>query len=69
MTKWKNYDVKSHGYTVDKERSDYRVSLEGVEIIKNELEFSKELITDFVNNFRHADSFTMNDERMYCWYD
>jgi hypothetical protein len=55
-----------HGYVVSPERSDYRVSIEGVELTKKPTVADKD---NFVETFRMADEFTCNENGCYCWYD
>ena len=61
-------DFTAHGYAVDPERNDYRVSIEGVHLgrIASDEEFSS-----FMELFRHADEVTCRNTvaGLYCWYD
>lgn len=55
----------AHGYIVTPERSDYRVSIEGVSGTECCLEDTE----DFIRLFRRADDFTINGDECYCWFD
>jgi hypothetical protein len=59
--------VKAHGYAVDKERSDYRISIEGLHHVGNDI--SKELQLDFMKLCRKADDLTCTDKKLYSWWD
>lgn len=63
MKKYPKY--KAHGYVVSINRSDYRVSLEGVE--KGTTADSLKEMKDFAELFKDADDF--NAAKMYCWFD
>ena len=64
MEKYQNYTVM--GYTVSIERSDYRVSLDGIEKKSTaESETEKE---EFKELFGNADEFE-SDSKMYAWFD
>lgn len=56
----------AHGYIVSHERSDYRVSVEGV---TTEKELTKDEILAFVDMFRFADEFEIASRGAHCWYD
>ena len=56
---------KAHGYVVTIDRSDYRVTLEGVS--KEDFADSDKELMDFTELFKHADEF--DPVYMYCWYD
>lgn len=62
----KNIGFTAHGYVVSDARSDYRVSIEGVEkvhgITETDMEAFRELFGD-------ADEFDCNENGLYCWYD
>lgn len=63
----KAYDgYTAHGYTVDIERGDYRVSLEGV--FKDGEADSFEELEEFRKLFKEADILN-TDNLMYCWFD
>lgn len=64
MAKYSGYTV--HGYTVDVDRSDYRVSLEGVS--KFSAADSFEELQEYRKIFGQADDF-FDDGEMYCWFD
>ncbi len=55
-----------HGYAVSISRSDYRVTLEGVELNGW---YSREELIDFIEMFRYADELCIGEENLYCWYD
>ena len=55
-----------HGYIVTPDRDDYRVTIEGLEYHG---EVSKELLSDFIDEFRYADEFEYGDDYLYCWFD
>lgn len=54
------------GYCVSPERSDFRVTFEG---IGKSTPPSKQDIIDFTTLFRWADEFYVNNEGLRCWYD
>lgn len=59
-----------HGYVVGPERDDCRVSFEGIEGISDKI--SKDTMVDFSKMFLadyHADDITIEENRLYCWYD
>jgi len=56
----------AHGYTVSPDRPDYRMSLEGVELLGEPTDI--ELIA-FNKNFIDADDKIVSHSRLYCWYD
>ena len=58
--------VKMHGYAVNISRSDYRVTIEGLEY--NGI-VSKELMIEFTNLFRDADDFNVQENELFCWFD
>lgn len=55
-----------HGYVVEKNRSDYRVTIEGIKINS---EIEKDTLIQFANLCRHADEFICTSNNLYCWYD
>ena len=59
-------DFTAHGYVTGIQRSDYRVSLEGVDLDRPP---TKEEIVDFVKTFRYADELDVLDDRLHCWFD
>ena len=59
-------DATVHGYIITPDRCDCRISIEGAEYNG---EVSKEMMVDFVEMFRFADDFTINDDCLYCWFD
>lgn len=58
--------ITCHGYAVSPERSDYRVTIEGLEYIGI---VTMEMLVDFVDMFREADEFSVSTNGLYCWYD
>lgn len=70
MTKWKDYNVTANGYVVEKRRSDYRTSIEGLDALTIDSKpFPDELVEDFTDMFRQADSFKAAKTVLHCWYD
>lgn len=65
ICKYPEYTV--HGYAVELERNDYRVSIEGVE--KPEGYGSAEELEEFTLLFRKADEFHVGSDFMRCWFD
>lgn len=59
-------EFTAHGYAVSVERSDYRVSIEGVE---KHGEATPEELEAFEDLFSDADEFTATSEGLRCWYD
>ena len=59
--------VKAHGYAVDKNRSDYRISVEGLHHTGNDI--SKELQLDFMKLCRKADELICTEKKLYSWWD
>jgi hypothetical protein len=57
--------VSFHGYAVEPERGDYRISLEGVFMDDP----SPAAVARFASAFRDADEFDVDDISGYCWYD
>ena len=60
-------EYRAHGYTVEAERPDYRISLEGVE--KQGGYADRKELSDFCKLFGHADELTADAAGMYCWFD
>lgn len=58
--------VTCHGYAVSPDRSDYRVSIEGIEYCGA---VTMEMLVDFVDMFKEADEFSVSTNGLYCWYD
>lgn len=56
----------AHGYVVSPERSNYRLSIEGVEKEGNITNSDKGA---FIELFGDADELTMDDNWLYCWFD
>ena len=59
-------DYTAHGYVVGIDRSDYRVSIEGV--YKPHPADSEVELIEFEELFKDADEMEMDIE-MYCWFD
>lgn len=55
-----------HGYIITPDRSDYRMTIEGLEYHGD---VSREMLSDFIDMFRTADEFTQGQEFLYCWFD
>jgi len=60
-----NPGYTAHGYAVDLERDDYRISIEGVEGCAE----TEEGRSAFIEMFRFADDFTFAVDWQYCWFD
>jgi hypothetical protein len=58
--------VKAHGYVVSLNRSDYRISIEGLMFTGI---ISHQLQKDFVELCRQADEFRMEDCHLFAWWD
>ena len=56
----------AHGYAVIDSRSDYRVSIEGLE---KDGDISRDDLVDFVDMNRWADKLNVSDNWLRCWYD
>ena len=61
----RNPSFTAHGYAVTPHRTDYRISLEGVEANFAD----KSEVIDFVDLFRRADDFRISDDYQYAWFD
>jgi len=59
-------EVKAHGYAVNLQRTDYRITIEGVSY-RGEL--SRELWREAEQLFAEADEFQLGYNRLYVWYD
>lgn len=55
-----------HGYAIEPYRSDYRISVEGVDYQGNP---TIEQIVAFVKLFRFADELVIEEDELYCWFD
>ena len=55
-------DFTCHGYAVSPERDDYRISIEGVEYHG---ELNVDMMIDFLQMFRFADSLQIDREELY----
>lgn len=55
-----------HGYCISPERSDFRISFEGV--VKKSSPTRKDII-DFAKRFKWADEFDIDENGLRCWYD
>lgn len=64
MQEWP--EMTAHGFIVHIERSDYSVSLEGVEFKGTP---SIEMVCQFAQLFNHADDFICSPTHLYCWFD
>lgn len=58
-------EFKAHGYIVDNERDDRRISIEGVRGYPQ----SAEAAEAFEDMFHRADEFNTSEDEFYCWYD
>lgn len=59
--------ARAHGYVVSNERDDVRVSVEGLEVDRDDVTF--ELFREFVALCRFADEFDDCDNGLYAWWD
>lgn len=59
-------EVTVHGYIIAPNRSDYRVTIEGIEYHGN---VSDKMRKDYTSMFRHADDFVCDSDYLYCWFD
>lgn len=59
--------AKAHGYVVSPERDDYRVTIEGLEMVAE----SEEEIDAFYDFCRHASDLSVNKKKLhaYSWWD
>ena len=57
-------NVTCHGYVVSPYRQDYRISVEGLECLKD----IENVRSDF-EEFSWADEYVVSDESLYCWWD
>lgn len=57
-------EFTAHGYAVSPERSDYRITLEG---IKSEVEPDMDILEAFIEFCRFADDFSIHP--LYAWWD
>lgn len=55
----------AHGYAVDGVRTDYRISIEGV----NSEKHSRQDMLDFIDTFKNADDVRVGLDWCFCWYD
>ena len=55
-----------HGYCIDPNRDDFRITFEGV---GKKTPPSKQDIIDFTALFRWADEFYVDNDGLRCWYD
>lgn len=58
-------EFKAHGYIIDNEREDRRITIEGVSGYPQ----SEEAKEAFEEMFLNADEFNIEDDEYYCWYD
>jgi len=69
MLKWKKHPIMAHGYVVEKKRSDYRVSIEGLAYNNDNEDIPTGLLLEFTELCRLADSFKADVKNLYCWFD
>jgi hypothetical protein len=62
----RNPEFAAHGYAVDWDRDDVRISIEGVQKLAP---LSKTELIDFINTFNGADEVQVTEQSAYCWYD
>ena len=60
-----NPDFTAHGYAVNVQRDDYRVSIEGVRANSHD----EQQILRFIQMFRMADEFEIENGYQYAWFD
>jgi len=58
-------EYKAHGYAIGLVRSDYRISIEGLDGYPK----TSDSFTSFVKAFRLADTFNVTAGYVRCWYD
>lgn len=58
-------EFEAHGYIIDNEREDRRISIEGLSGYPQ----SEEAKEAFEEMFSEADEFNIEDDEYYCWYD
>jgi len=56
------------GYTVDKHRGDYRISIDGC-AVHSEYSLSKKVLIEFFKLFHEASEIDITNNRALCWYD
>lgn len=62
--------VKAHGYAVDVSRSDYRITIEGIEAeIPSDENVKITFIIDFADLCRDASEFDIGEKYAYAWWD
>jgi hypothetical protein len=61
----KHPEYKAIGYAIGLQRTDYRVSIEGLE---GKAQDHKTFL-EFVQEFHQADEFDVDDSYQRCWYD
>jgi hypothetical protein len=59
-------EMTAHGYIVHSDRSDYRLSIEGLEFNEN---VNEHLMRAFTNLCRGADEFICESNHLYSWWD
>lgn len=62
-------DFLAHGYAVSWERTDARITVEGLEWMKKQGTLSKKEIAEFARYFHGADEFEVQSNYARCWYD
>jgi|AKVG01.1.fsa_nt_gi hypothetical protein len=61
-----DHDIRAIGYMVAPDRSDSRITIEGLRVDES---ISRDLMLRFTNKFRMADEFTVEEDYLRCWYD
>jgi len=56
----------AHGYAIGGDHHDARVSIEGIKVKAKDV--TPLILKDFVNDFRFAEDFTIDDD-LWCWWD
>jgi hypothetical protein len=62
----RNPEFTAHGYAVDWDRKDVRITVEGVE---KSAPISKREMIDFIQTFNGADEVELAENHARCWYD
>lgn len=62
----RNPEFTAHGYAVDWDRGDVRITVEGVE---KSASLSKMELIDFIQTFNGADEVDVAGNHARCWYD
>lgn len=69
MKKWLPHPIEAHGYVVESNRSDYRVSIEGLRLLSCRNNLPLLMVKEFKEMFQHADSLQASQKSLYCWFD